>query len=544
MDRKKRIEDLLRRYMAVVSHTGTEMERNPIEFFKEYFAEVEYFKSHPDNCGFYPVKNDFLNREIAWGLLKGEGKRTIVLIHHLDTVDTDDFGQYKDRAYNPETAKEVLSSGLLPVSDEVKKDIESGQWYFGRGASDMKGGASIHLSLLEEYTKEEGFEGNILMLAVPDEENSSAGMRSASYLMKELKDKYELDYVLMLDVEPHERVEEDKITIYDGSIGKVMPIFLARGKLAHTGQIYSGLNPIHLLSAIVRNTEIDPAYIETRGSTTSPGPTWLYLKDRKYVYDVSLPLTAGGYMSVLPLSKSPMEIMEMLKETAIESFEQVIEDMKERYEPYRKASSIDYGQMNFQPKVYTFDELMHRVKVENPQKEAEIKDKEAEIVKSIQKGEFDRVEGSFRWMEYVLSLLKDKDPCIVIGMAAPYYPAVNNGDLKVYDQTQKLISDLEKESKEKFDLGIEVQNYFTGICDLSYGMFTENDETIRYIEDNMLLWGADYEIPLQLIKEMSMPVFNIGPWGKDLHMYTERVLIEDLTQRIPHLVDFLIRQYL
>lgn len=520
------------------------MEKEAEDFFKEYFQGLDYLKDHPDHFGFYPVKNDHLDRTIPWALLKGEGDKTIVWIHHTDTVDTDDFGIYKDQAYNVEKAERVLAQGLLPIGQEVKKDLESGEWFFGRGISDMKGGGAIQLSLFEEYSKAGGLKGNILLVAVPDEENSSAGMRSASYLMKDLKDKYGLDYILMMDIEPHEREEEDKITIYDGSIGKVMPLFLARGKLAHTGQIYSGLNPIHLLSDLVQRTELAPEFVETKGTTTSPGPTWLYMKDRKLVYDVSLPITAAGYMSVLPLTKSPMEIMEILKKKAQESFDQVVENMKKRYATYQAQSVLDYGPMEYQSKVWTFDELLTRVKEENPHMLEEMDKKEDSFVQAIQRGDLDRVEASIQWMEYVLSLSKDKDPCIVIALAAPYYPAVNNADLDSYQASLDYIEALRKESQDKFGLGIQVQNYFTGICDLSYGMFTESDETIKYIEDNMLLWGKDYEIPLSLIKEMSMPVFNIGAWGKDLHKYTERVLKEDLLVRIPHLVDFTVKYFL
>jgi arginine utilization protein RocB len=43
---------------------------------------------------------------------------------------------------------------------------------------------------------------------------------------------------------------------------------------------------------------------------------------------------------------------------------------------------------------------------------------------------------------------------------------------------------------------------------------------------------------------LSVPVINIGPWGKDLHKFTERVFKTDLCGRTPQLlesaIDFLI----
>ena len=107
----------------------------------------------------------------------------------------------------------------------------------------------------------------------------------------------------MLNVEPHERTDKDQAVIYDGSVGKLMPVVYVKGKLAHVGQVFRGFNPINLLSEIVRRTELNPDFMERVGNTTTPPPAWLYMKDRKDVYDVSLPLAAAGYMSVLTLDR-------------------------------------------------------------------------------------------------------------------------------------------------------------------------------------------------------------------------------------------------
>jgi arginine utilization protein RocB len=62
---------------------------------------------------------------------------------------------------------------------EARNDLESGDYIFGRGTADMKGGGSIQLALFKRYSELEDFPGNILLIAVPDEENLSAGMLSA-----------------------------------------------------------------------------------------------------------------------------------------------------------------------------------------------------------------------------------------------------------------------------------------------------------------------------------------------------------------------------
>lgn len=544
MDLSKRIEENLLNYVSIPTHTGTDLERNNKEFFEKWFKDVKYLNNNRENCGFFPIKDDYLGREIPWALLKGEGEDTIVMIHHTDTVDTDDYGIYKEYAYYPYEIEKILKEGKIKINKSTKLDLDSDKWMFGRAVADMKGGGSMHLSIFEEYSQNPDFKGNLLIMGLPDEENLSAGMRSAVYLLKELKDKHNLNYILMLNGEPQERMDEKKISIYDGSIGKVMPIFLVRGKLAHVGQIYLGLNPINLLSEIVRRTELNTNFIEKAGNTVTPPSTWLYFKDRKEIYDVSLPLYAGGYMSILPLKRSPMNIMEELKEISIDAFEKVINDMEESYSYYRSLSSMDYGDMEWAPKVEFYGDIYERVMKENPEFKTELDSYILDLRDKINKNEITRVEACYKIMEKTLERYSDRDPMVVIALAPPYYPSTNNSDLENYENMNNLIEDLKVFSKEAINIELEVQNYYTGISDLSYAMFTDNDETINYIQKNMLLWGKTYSIPLDLIKEMSMPVLNIGPWGKDFHKYSERVLKEDLFYNSPLLTKYVIDKLL
>ena len=52
----------------------------------------------------------------------------------------------------------------------------------------------------------------------------------------------------------------------------------------------------------------------------------------------------------------------------------------------------------------------------------------------------------------------------------------------------------------------------------------------------MPFFGNLYDIPIAAIEQISMPCINIGPWGKDLHKMTERVLKEDLYHRTPRII--------
>lgn len=545
MKLSERIEKNLLNYLKTRTHTGTELERNNEVFFKEWAESVPYFKEHPEYYGLHEIKNDHLERKSTWALLKGNGKKTIIMIHHTDTVDADDFGKYKEYAYEPYEIERLYKQDNVEMDEVAKNDLYSGKWLFGRGASDMKGGGSITYSLLEEYSEDEEFNGNILVLGVPDEENLSAGMRSAIYLLKELKNKYDLEYVLLLNVEPHEKVKDNNITVYDGSVGKIMPIFMVRGKLAHVGQVYKGFNPINLMSEIVRKTELNPDFIEKAGNTVTPAPTWLYFKDRKDVYDVSLPLTVGGYMSILTLTKSPKDILEQLKEISKEAFNHVIADMKASYEKYKDLSNMSYGGCDWKVNVKYYGEIYNEILEEKGESfKNKISNFQRNIEEKIRKNEITRIDGAYELIEKTLEYYNDLSPIVVIALAPPYYPSTNNSMLENVEDINKLIAEMDNYSRNETGLGIYTQNYFTGISDLSYGLFTRDNENIDYIANNMIFWGDMYYIPLDIIRELSMPVLNIGPWGRDLHKYTERVYKKDLLENIPRLIDYVVRNIL
>lgn len=545
MKLSERIEKNLLNYLKAVTHTSTGLERNNEVFFNNWVESVPYFKEHPEYYGVHEIQNDLLKRKSTWALLKGNGSKTIVMIHHTDTVDVDDYGKYKKYAYDPYELEKIYKENNVEMDESSKKDLYSGEWLFGRGASDMKGGGSITYSLLEEYSQDKEFNGNILVLGVPDEENLSAGMRSAIYLLKDLKEKHNLEYVLMLNVEPHEKVMDKTITVYDGSVGKLMPIFLVRGKLAHVGQVYKGLNPINILSEIIRKTELNPDFIEKAGNTVTPAPTWLYFKDRKDVYDVSLPITAGGYMSVLSLTKSPKDILDELKKLAEESFKEAIDIFNTSYEKYKSLSNMTYGNPQWKVNVKYYGEIYNEILQEKGDSfKAEITEYQKIIEDKINNNEIDRVEGAYELIEKTLEYYSDLSPLVVIALAPPYYPSTNNSMLESGNKINELIAEMDKFSKEECNLGIYTQNYYTGISDLSYALFTGDNEVVDYIKDNMIFWGDMYYIPLDIIRELSMPVLNVGPWGRDLHKYTERVHKKDLFENVPKLIDFVVKNML
>ena len=543
---KDLIEKNLLDFVATRSDTNSKEEKNIEHFFNKWFSRIEYFQNNPQHCGLYEIPDDYLGRKVPWCMLKGEGKDTVVFIHHNDTVETKDYGTLEHLCLKPYELMESFKKGKMRLPSSVEEDLFSDKWIFGRGVSDMKGGGSIQLSLIEEYSKKENFKGNIVLVSVPDEENLSAGMRGAVLHLKELKDKYNLDYKLMLNSEPHEREDDSKPTLYDGSIGKIMPVVYVRGKLAHVGQVYSGLNPINLLSEIIRRTELGPNFIEKVGNTINPPPAWLYHKDRKTVYDVSLPIASCGYMSILPLKRTPQSLMNELKDICVESFIKVIEDMNESYKVYTNMADLEFEKFTWEPKVKFYSELYNEAISDSGKNFEHAYEKVmADIKEKFNTNKITIIEAANVIIEKTLEYVNDVTPCVILALTPPYYPSTNNNMLgEKSSQVYEAIDYIKEYAEANFDEEYTVKNYFTGISDLSYSMFASEQSDIDYIENNMLMWKDVYYIPLEVIKEISMPVINIGPWGRDLHKYTERVYKEDLFYKTPKLIDLFLSKIL
>jgi arginine utilization protein RocB len=536
------IEDIFYPYVKVRSDTFTDMERDIEPFLMDFFNSINYFKNNPEHFGTYKIKNDTFNRSVSWGLVKGKGDDTVVLIHHNDVVDIEDFKTLKPYAYSPSELEIELLKIKEDLLAEAKEDLESGDYIFGRGTADMKGGGAIQLALLKRYSELENLYGNILLISVPDEENLSAGMLSAVLLLKELKEKYKLNYLMMINSEPHQRVNKDVGILSEGSVGKMMPFFYVRGFLSHVGKVFEGFNPVSLLAEIVHKTELNLQLSDFFENEASPPPTWLYFKERKYNYDVSLPPSVGGCLSILTLNREPSSMLESIREICTEAFTEIISSMNHKYEIYRMKTNKLYEPLPWKAKVVTFKELYDEAYEVHGEVFKHHYNKALEEIKvKVQAGDVSMIESNFFLVEAIYDFINDISPRVVIGLAPPYYPNVSNIYIENISSKAKYLSDrIIEYSLKHFKQAYSREYFFTGISDLSYTSISNSKDIAKALVGSMPLFGSLYSIPLEEVESLSMPCMNIGPWGKDFHKLTERVLKEDLFYRSPELLHYAI----
>jgi len=537
-DLSGRITEILYEYLKTVSITATDSERSVEPFFTDFFARMPYYREHPECFGLYPIPDDPLERRVCWALRRGEGRSCVCFVHHYDTVGTADFKNLRHLAFSPDELERELLRISDSLTEEAAEDLRSGRFLFGQGSCDMKGGGSIQLALMEQFAAMPDFKGNVLLIAVPDEENLSAGMCGAVGLLRQLQKDFGLDYKLMINSEPHQRKEPQKGIFSFGSIGKMMAFVDVRGSMSHAGKVFEGLNPVNVLAEIVRNTELQMSLADTVDRECAPPPTWLYLKDSKTVYDVSMPLHARGCLSVLNLSMTPQGLLTQLEDICRGSFERVIEDMNRAWERFCGAVQRPYAPLPWKSCVCTFDELrMEAEKCGGDDFCRAYREKTATLRDAFRRAELSIIDCNFALLDFVYDYVNQDMPRVVFGLVPPYYPSACNLPFEAQDrQIAKLFDTLAGFARESFGQEYSREYFFTGISDLSYTSLTDPVGTRRALERSMPLFGLGYDLPLEDIHTLSMPSVNIGPWGKDFHKLTERVLLEDLKERTPQLV--------
>lgn len=535
----KDIQGLLYRYIKTQSFTYSQREKEAELFLMDWFSGIPYFQQHPEFYGAYPIEGDPFDRTVCFGMVRGSGRDTVVFVHHYDVVEIEDFKLLKSLAFSPDELAEELKKISESLPEEARLDLESGEFLFGRGTCDMKGGGAIQLSLLERYSRLADFKGNVIVIAVPDEENLSAGMRAATVLLAELKEKYDLDYKIMINSEPHQRKDPKQGVFSEGSVGKVMPFVYVRGYLSHIGKVFEGLNPLSIMSEIVRRTELNMDFSDAVAGECAPPPTWLYLKDSKKHYDVSMPLSASGCFSILTLDQTPADVMERVGNICRESFAKIIDEMNESYRRFSELTEPVAGQLPWEVNVQDFAGLYNEAYEAYGDKFKDAYDKKLEYLSQwLKEGNGTIIESNFALIEFVFDYIDDLSPRIIYGLIPPYYPNVSNLYFRDLDPAAAGLADsLNEYIGQEFDQTYMREYFYTGICDLSYTSIGDSGQTLETLKNSMPLLGDFYDIPVEAIEKISMPCMNIGPWGKDFHKLTERVYKEDLYIRTPRIIN-------
>ncbi|WP_176461667.1 M20/M25/M40 family metallo-hydrolase [Anaeromicrobium sediminis] len=535
------LKELAMKLIGQRSVSGTTSEIDMAKLIYNTLGEADYFNENPQNLFLQDIDGDLLGRKFVGALMEGKGKSkdTLVLVGHMDTVDVQDFGLLKEYAFNPyEYTKRLDPDALFK---DAKEDLLSGEWLFGRGTMDMKTGMAWQMSLLEEYSMKNDFEGNFLFLAVPDEESNSAGALAAIPFVNRLAEERGLNPIAVLNCEPNFGAYpgDNNKYVYLGTAGKILPGFFFVGKESHVGESLAGLNVNMIGAEFMRRLEVDTELCdEVDGEVTVP-PTCLKYKDLKELYSAQTPITSIAYYNLQTLSMSPKVALDKFRKMAEEALDECIRKVEEQGDIYKKRSNLPVRDIKFKPRVLLYTDLYDMAK----EVHGDYLDKHIEECMNKWKDDttLDERELNTKLIAEVHSLCPVREPMIVMFFAPPYYPHVglhgkNEFERNLINLSDRLIDKAEKDFDEK----ILKQKYFQGLSDLSYFALQDAEEVIDYLVPNTPSWGVRYKFPVEEIRKLDLPVINFGPHGRDPHKFTERILLEYSYEKGPKLLRFLV----
>ncbi|MEG0292037.1 MAG: M20/M25/M40 family metallo-hydrolase [Anaerovoracaceae bacterium] len=519
-----RIKEIALELTAVQSIVDTKGEVEVSDKVYEIISKMEYWQKHPENLYFVPVKDDPLGRKVVVSILRGEKKpsdKTVVLIGHTDTVGISDYGPLQEFATQPYELEKRLREVTLP--EEAREDLESGKYMFGRGLFDMKSGDAAVMALMEDISKDvENFEGNIIFGAVCDEEGNSRGMLNFVPELIRLKEAEGFDYLALIDpdyVAPAYPGDPLKY-VYVGTVGKLMPSFFIVGKETHVGESFDGLDPNQIAAEITRRVNLNPEFCDAVDGFVTLPPVTLKQRDLKPEYSVQIAKTANIFFNYATHVSTPDQVLAKMKAAGQECFQNVVDTINDRYRVYCEMIDREYKPQPWVARTMVYEEVYNAVKAEVGDK---LDDMIAEYVAELTKDEtIDVRDKSMKIVEYVHSLWSDKDPVLVLYYTPPYYPHIyvegkRPKEQALIDAVRKAIDTTETEYE------IIEKRFLPCISDLSYAAAPSDPKVIEKLQCNTPGYGDIYELPLDDMQKLDLPVVDIGTVGKDAHKFTERI---------------------
>jgi arginine utilization protein RocB len=510
-------------------------------------SSLPYFTQNPNHVVLEQTIHDDLERYNVLAFVKGtKGKsnRTVILMGHMDTVGIDDFNQLKEQACFPDELMESLKKEELPSS--AREHLHSGDWLFGRGVLDMKSGVASHIYLLNYYSEHpEELDGNLVFLAECDEEDSSHGVLSALKTFKKWKTEHSFDYVSAINadfVSPRYEGDENRY-IYKGTVGKLLPSFFITGAETHVGSAFEGLDPNFIAAELTRQINYNPELCnEAFGETTVP-PVSLKQTDLKPSYTVQTALAAYVYYNFFIHSWSPKDVLVKLKDQAFIAFNNALNSFEERYKQYSAISGEPFVQPTWKPRVWTYEEMEQLLIQENGEKFVTHMNVFKENL--LKNTELDTRMFAARVVEEAWKWMSDKNPAIILFYSSLYSPRI-----ELTGKTQNeldLINALDQAVEEiqpAYQYPIVTRNFFPYISDMSFVALSDDEEGINAVSDNNPGWGTKHYVEYQDIRDINVPVINIGPYGLDAHKKLERMEMTYSLEVVPNLTNLVIQKLL
>ena len=487
--------------------------------------------------GLDPLIGDACRRQNACAFLRGKSSQTIILLGHIDTVDTRDYGVLEPFALDPDmlaTHQQTLVAMSPGLADDLRE--HPGDWMFGRGSIDMKCGVAANIAVMR-HTAKLARAGelplSVVLIATPDEENESAGVLQAVRYLLRLRDEHGLSYLGAINTDYTTALYpgDQHRYIYTGSVGKLLPTFLVIGHATHVGEPFDGLDANLLAAELIRDLSMNDALCDVARGQQTPPPVTLKASDLKTGYDVQLPFAAYFYLNVLTFATTPAQLLERLRIYAQAAMARVLQRIDEAEERWTGKQRITRPPRS--GTVLTYQELYAQVEQHIG---AERVQAAIDAAWSNMPDDLDSRGCCLHMARHLWTLSGKTGPAILLYYSPPFIPHVAETPCLLHSVAHTL-------AEVHPELQLEVHEYFPFISDMSYLRLDSNVETTA-LTANIPTWQEQattsrtggYHLPLDAIRQLNLSVINLGPYGKGAHQTGERALMSYSFGILPRLL--------
>ncbi len=536
------VEDLALRLVGWGSETGTPGEAEFSDHLVAVLKEIPYFQQNPDNIRTVASHGDPLTHNVV-ALVRGNGKRTLALAGHFDTVATDNYHELKSLACESLKLKDALIKDLSNRSrsaqeERALEDLLSGDFLPGRGLLDMKSGLAVGIACAEKFAADPDRSGNLLLVFTPDEERESRGMRSMRNALPAIARDFDIEIsaAINLDVTSDQGDGKEGRAVYAGTIGKLLPFALVIGLSSHASYPYEGVSAQAMAASILARFEGNAALADRDANDISPPPICLEAKDLRDGYEVTTPERFWIALNWLYHAMTAEELFSRFKDEVLAGATEAVERFAGQSEAFGELIGKRAGAIPAAPKLITFEQL--RVMA------AEVAGEQFEALYSEQEKRLADIDNplsvSRQLTEWLVGVAHLSGPAVVVGFAGLHYPASRLDHTQANDRAFKQAIDTTMQAFAAFpDQSLVWKPYFQGISDMSFlGQATLGQDIVSNNTPVARLVDHPAGDALQF------PVVNIGPWGREFHQKLERVHAPYAFEVLPQIVSMIAENFL
>jgi arginine utilization protein RocB len=255
---------------------------------------------------------------------------------------------------------------------------------------------------------------------------------------------------------------------------------------------------------------------------------------------VQTALAAYVYYNMLVYTWTPKEVLQKLKQHAETAFVNALTIYEQRYQEYCRRSGEPQRERAWRPKVLTYEELHKLLVIEHGsmyEEHMEQFKQQLLLDRSLDLRMYTVrvVEEAWKWM-------KDKSPAMVLFFSSLYSPRVEvTGKNRKEQQLISVLDDAVRTIQTSYDHPIRVKPFFPYISDMSFVSLSDDEEAILTETANNPAWRSKLHVNYQDIRDLDVPVINIGPYGHDAHKKYERVEVPYSMFIVPNLTNLVVQ---